>query len=144
MCPISEGSSDLIPEFGMKKELAPRAKVAAANAYAPYSGLQVGAAIKVRDGDIFTGCNVENSSYGLTQCAERNAINNAVAQGVKRGDIRSMVIYVPGDAPFTPCGACRQVMHEMMSHDAQVISCCDSDDSYFWQLKELLPNPFDL
>jgi cytidine deaminase len=144
MCPISEGSSDLIPEYEALRELTPHAKTAASHAYSPYSGLKVGAAIKVRNGDIYTGCNMENSSYGLTQCAERNAIGSAIANGVKKGDIRFLVIYVPGDTPFAPCGGCRQVMHEMMSYDAQVISCCEGDDSDFWQIKELLPDPFDL
>ena len=144
MCPISEGSSDFIPEVSMRQELKPHAQTAASNAYAPYSGMKVGVAVKTRSGDIYTGCNVENASYGLTQCAERNAIGSAVAQGVKRGDIRFVVIYVPGDVAFTPCGACRQVMHEMVSYDAQVMSCCESNDSFFWQMKELLPDPFDL
>jgi cytidine deaminase len=144
MCPISQGSSDIGLEYGFVKALTPHAVTAANNAYAPYSGLRVGAALRVDNDDIYSGCNVENASYGLTQCAERNAIGQAVAQGVQRGEIRSMLIFVPGDRPFSPCGACRQVMHELMAEDAQVISCCEGGESLHWYLSELLPNPFDL
>ena len=94
-----------------KKEiLITAAKDAAQNAYTPYSGFHVGAAVITADGNIFAGCNVENASYGLTVCAERIAVFNAVAAGKK--DFCEMVIYTDTEIPFYPCGACRQVLSE--------------------------------
>ncbi len=118
------------------------ARASAANAHAPYSGYRVGAVVVGGDGDAFTGCNVESASYGLTQCAERNALGSAVVAGMEKGTARAMVIYLPGDAALPPCGACRQVMLELMSPEALVVSCCDGDDVQVWRMDELLPNPF--
>jgi len=81
-------------------------------AYAPYSNFQVGAAILLKDGRIFSGCNVENASYGLTICAERNAIFAAVAASPKKPEIVSVVVVNQRGAPCSPCGACRQVIAE--------------------------------
>ncbi len=92
----------------LDEELIRRARDARSNAYSPYSGVKIGAAVLTRDGSIYAGCNIENSSYGLSNCAERTAIFKAVSEG--RRELVSMSIV--GDAEdFTrPCGACRQVM----------------------------------
>lgn len=118
------------------------AKNAAFHSYSPYSKFKVGAAVLGEEGEIFAGCNVENASYGLTQCAERNAISAAIAGGLRAGTLMSLVVYTPGEHVCPPCGACRQVMHEMMAEESQVISCCDGDIYKTWSRKEYLPDPF--
>ncbi len=122
--------------------LKPHAQNAAAHAYSPYSHFKVGAAVLGEDGEIFAGCNVENASYSLTQCAERNAISAAIAGGLQAGSLLSLVIYTSGEQVCPPCGACRQVMHEMMAEESQVISCCDGDGVTSWTKKEHLPDAF--
>lgn len=86
------------------------ARQAAQAAYAPYSRFSVGAALLTDDGRIFRGCNVENASFGLTICAERNAVFAAVAQGVRR--FSALAVITSSEHPVSPCGACRQVLHE--------------------------------
>ncbi len=120
----------------------PHAQNAAAQSYSPYSKFKVGAAVIGEDGEIFAGCNVENASYGLTQCAERNAISAAIAGGLSAGSLVTLVVYTPGERAWPPCGACRQVMHEMMAKESQVISCCDGDEYQSWSPKEYLPDAF--
>lgn len=123
--------------------LKPAAVEACANAYAPYSRFPVGAALLTDDGTIFSGCNVENASYGLTICAERNALAQAVAQGVEAGAVRALLIYTPGDTTHTPCGACRQVMHELLGNEARIVSCSDGEESKSWNMRQLIPDPFE-
>jgi cytidine deaminase len=94
------------------QELLTAARAARAGAYAPYSGFQVGAALRTVDGRIFSGCNIENSSYGLTCCAERTAIFSAVAAGVREFAALAVVAGKTDTAPASPCGACRQVLAE--------------------------------
>lgn len=118
------------------------AQNAAAQSYSPYSKFKVGAAVIGEDGAIFAGCNVENASYGLTQCAERNAISAAIAGGLSAGTLVTLVVYTSGEQAWPPCGACRQVMHEMMAEDSQVFSCCDGDEYKSWSRKEYLPDAF--
>jgi cytidine deaminase len=125
-------------------ELKPHALKASLNSYSPYSGFPVGAAVSDAAGGIYAGCNVENASYGMTQCAERNALQTAIAAGVPPGSFEVMLIYTPGEQAHPPCGACRQVMHELMCADSMVISCCDGDDSKVWSRREHLPDPFSL
>ena len=118
-----------------------RAKAASDRAYCPYSGFRVGAAVLTTSGDTFVGCNVENASYGLTICAERNAVFAMVAAGGR--DIAAVVVYTPTIAPSAPCGACRQVINEF-GRDARVIGVCDGADRIDLPQSELLPEAFRL
>ena len=122
--------------------LKPHAQKVASRSYSPYSKFRVGAAVIGEEGEIFAGCNVENASYGLTQCAERNAISAAIAGGAQAGTLTVLVVYTPGEHMVPPCGACRQVMYEMMTRESQVISCCDGDVYRVWNRKEYLPDAF--
>lgn len=116
-----------------------RAAAAAAHAYCPYSHFRVGAALITRSGAVFSGCNVENASYGLTNCAERTAIFEMVASGETTFD--AIVIYTPTPTPTAPCGACRQVLNEF-NPDAEVISVCDGPGILRSKVRELLPGAF--
>jgi cytidine deaminase len=117
------------------------AREAAAKAYCPYSRFHVGAAVLTERGEIFSGCNVENASYGLTICAERNAIFQAVARAEGPLVIRAAVVFTPTSAPTAPCGACRQVINEF-GPDAEVFSVCDGPTVITNRLDELLPDAF--
>jgi len=121
------------------RELIERAKMAAQNAYTPYSKFPVGAAVLSDDGRVFTGCNVENASFGMTICAERNAIFQSIANGIRK--IRAVIIYTPTTEPTAPCGACRQVINEF-GPKAEIVSACDSTEINRWLLTELLTNAF--
>jgi cytidine deaminase len=107
-------------------------------AHAPYSQFHVGAALEASDGTIFTGCNVENASYGLTICAERNAVFAAAAAGARK--FRRIVVATDVDPPASPCGACRQVLAEF-GLDLQV-DAVGPRQSRSWKLSELLPDAF--
>ena len=98
-----------------------QARKARAKAYAPYSHFQVGAALVARDGKIYHGCNIENASYGLTNCAERTAFYSALADGQKPGNFTQLAIVGETDAPIAPCGACRQVIFELGGPKLEVI-----------------------
>ena len=121
-----------------------RARLASDNAYSPYSGAKVGACVVDADGNVYSGCNVENSSFGLTQCAERNALAAAIAAGMRPGAAHTLLIYATGFESLAPCGACRQVMSELLADDAMVISCHSETDYRSWSIAELLPDPFIL
>jgi cytidine deaminase len=125
-------------------ELFPLARAASENAYAPFSGARVGACVVDELGNVYSGCNVENSSYGLTQCAERNALATAISAGMKPGTARTLLIYATGFDALAPCGACRQVMSELLAEDAVVVSCHSESEFRSWTIKELLPDPFIL
>lgn len=114
------------------------ARAAAAHAYAPYSGFRVGAAIWT-DRGLFTGANVENASYGLTNCAERSAIFAAANAGARR--LECVVVYTPTAGVAAPCGACRQVIHEF-GPEARVLSCCDGAEQIDTVIGALLPGAF--
>ena len=125
---------------GWCQALIAAARQAQHQAYAPYSHFTVGAAVLGTDGTIYTGCNVENSSYGLTVCAERNAIFHAVASGCRT----FQALAITGDsAEFTmPCGACRQVMAEFK---IPYVVITKPDDTYrVIELVDLLPHAFSL
>ena len=115
------------------------AKAAAARAYCPYSKFRVGAAVLSGGGNIYAGCNIENASYGLTVCAERNAIYEMVGKGEQVVD--AVVIYTPTQVPAAPCGACRQVLYEF-GRRADIISICDGPTRLESTLEALLPDAF--
>jgi cytidine deaminase len=115
------------------------ARAAARTAYSPYSKFPVGAAVLSGSGKIYTGCNIENASYGLCNCAERTAIFTAAAAGERT--LRAVVVYTPTPTPTMPCGACRQVINEFGS-DAIIISVCDSKQRLQRTLRELLRDAF--
>lgn len=121
------------------QELEVAAKEAARHSYSPYSHFAVGAAVLTADGRIFTGANIENASFGLTNCAERTAIFKAIFEGAS--EITHVVIYTPTHAPASPCGACRQVIREF-GKNAQCVSFCDSDERLETTLEALLPHSF--
>ncbi len=95
-----------------KQQLLEAAKSAMDNAYAPYSHFRVGAAILTEKGEVFSGCNVENASYGMTNCAERTAIFSAIAKSGPKLEILAVAVVNDQDVPCSPCGACRQVIYE--------------------------------
>jgi cytidine deaminase len=115
------------------------ARTAAANSYSPYSHFPVGAAVLAGSGRIYSGCNVENASYGLCNCAERTAIFSAAAAGERV--LRAVAVYTPTDEPTLPCGACRQVINEF-GPDAVVASVCASSHRLETTLAALLPAAF--
>lgn len=115
------------------------AKAASRRAYCPYSKFAVGSAVLVADGEVFSGCNVENASYGLTICAERNAVFQAVARG--KTTIAAVVVYTPTAIPSAPCGACRQVINEF-GPDAEILCVCDGPEVLRTTLAHLLPEAF--
>ena len=119
------------------RDLIDRAAEARLNAYAPYSGVKVGAAIRTLSGDVFVGCNVENAAYGPTICAERVAIFAAVAAGHRSFSVIALV----ADLLITPCGTCRQVLTELAS-GILVIMANGRGDSKVVPIDELLPMPF--
>jgi cytidine deaminase len=110
------------------------------NAYAPYSRFRVGAAILLSNGKIFSGCNVENASYGMTNCAERTAIFSAVAQLGPKIDIRAVVVTNDQGVPCSPCGACRQVIYEF-GRDATIFFQGTTGPKQA-HISELLPEGF--
>ncbi len=116
------------------------AKAAMQRAYAPYSNFPVGAALITKDGRIYSGCNVENASYGLTCCAERVAIFKAVADGVT--DFQALAVIGDTKTPCSPCGACRQVMAEF-APDMEVYIANNAGDYIKTNVRELLPARFD-
>lgn len=91
------------------------------NCHVPYSKFKVGAAILMKDGTVITGANIENSSYGLSMCAERSALYHAHLKGYRKDDIVSMAVIGPTSGPISPCGACRQVMHELMHANTPIM-----------------------
>ena len=123
-------------------KLANIAKQASENAYAPYSNFKVGASLVTKDGKVYKGCNVENASYGLTNCAERTCLFGAYAHGVKKEDIVMMCIYSPKNHVVSPCGACRQVMSELIPSDCEVILAYGENGIIKTNMKELLPLSF--
>ncbi len=115
------------------------AKAAVERAYSPYSKFRVGAALLTADGRLYTGCNVENASYGLTICAERNAVFHAVAEGMVA--VRALLVHTPTQKPAAPCGACRQVLNEF-GPEAPIRCVCDGPETIDLRVSDLLPRAF--
>lgn len=126
----------------MIEKLIEEAKKARLNAYTPYSHFKVGAAVLLKDGTIISGCNVENSSYGLCICAERNAMFKMVSMGYKKEDAVAFCIIGQTEGPISPCGACRQVMEELLPRDCRVILTNLNGNTKETTVEELLPYSF--
>ena len=109
-------------------------------AYAPYSKFRVGACVYSDNGKVYTGCNFENSSFGLTICAERNTIGTMIADGGKK--IKAIAIYSPSMDNCTPCGACRQVIHEFQTDEGTDVITKIGENLKIYKLDELLPEGF--
>ena len=111
--------------------------------YSPYSKKTVGAAIRLKNGKVFTGCNIENSSYGGTVCAERVAVWNAVSQ--LGGQIQITDVYVATEAspPWSPCGLCRQVINEFVAKECNIVLVNPKGEVKYFTHRELLPSAFD-
>jgi cytidine deaminase len=110
------------------------------NAHAPYSRFKVGAAIRTRSGDVFAGCNVENASLGAGICAERGAVLQAVAAGMRPGDLRAVAVYTGDARPTPPCGMCLQVLVEF-GRDVEIL-LAGPGRLERRSLHDLLPEPF--
>ncbi|MBR5467693.1 MAG: cytidine deaminase [Firmicutes bacterium] len=123
------------------EELVKMAEEAMENAYSPYSKFKVGAALAADDGSVYTGCNIENSSFGATICAERTAIVKAVSEG-KRKFEKIAIVSSSGDTTY-PCGICRQVMSEFMI-DAEVVFKDKNGNIIVEKVKDLIPKSFVL
>ncbi len=124
----------------MSSDLVEAARNARERARAAYSGFKVGAAIETSDGRVFTGCNIENASYGLTLCAERVAIFKALSEGAER--FSRIVILADTPDPTPPCGACRQILWEYAG-DIEVILANLGGETSRHRMNDLLPLPFD-
>jgi cytidine deaminase len=125
---------DALPIRMNRNDLVDQAWAARDQAYAPYSNFQVGAALLAADGRVFIGCNIENISYGLTNCAERVAIGAAVVAGVR--EFTCVVVVADTGVPISPCGACRQVMAEF---GIPVVIMANRSESHEMSLSDLLP-----
>ncbi len=130
------------PSVAQKRTLLSRARAIRARAHAPYSKFQVGAAVLDEKGRVHAGTNVENASYGLTVCAERNAVAAAVAAGAKQ--IRAVAVITPTTPPGSPCGACRQVLAEFASSEAPILLASPTGPAEETTMGDLLPRSFKL
>ncbi|MBS1791110.1 MAG: cytidine deaminase [Acidobacteria bacterium] len=109
--------------------------------YSPYSKFRVGAAVESADGRVFTGCNVENSSYGLTMCAERVALGKAISEGAR--EFTRIAVIADAEAPVPPCGACRQVIYELCGNQVEVLMSDQYGKMEVHTIGQLLPEAFD-
>ena len=125
-----------------KEELIEKARAARELSYSPYSEFKVGAALLTKDGQVFLGANIENSSYPLCICAERNALYNAMMHGYKKGDFISLALSADTDKPCSPCGACRQVISELFPSDAPIYLSNLKGEIQETNIEELLPFAF--
>ena len=112
-------------------------------AHAPFSKFKVGAALETRDGRVYVGCNVENSSYGLSICAERVALFKAISEGAREFIRIAVIADTPAGTPVRPCGACRQVISDLMGGNGEVVMTNLHGDLETALVSALLPAPFD-
>lgn len=124
------------------KKLFEIAKENIKNAYVPYSKFRVSAVLELKNGEIYKGINVENASYGLSNCAERSALFSAYSNGVKKEDIKQLLVYTDKEHFVSPCGACRQVMRELIEDDAPIIFANSKGEMKTVLNKDLLPYGF--
>lgn len=122
------------------QELIELARQAREKAYVPYSGFPVGAALVAEDGTVFTGCNIENASYGLALCAERTAIFKMASEG--HHAVSAIAVIADTEGPVSPCGACRQVMAEFAGNGVRVILTNLRGDVQVTTVGDLLPGAF--
>ena len=125
-----------------KEELVQKAIEARTLSYSPYSRFKVGAALLTKDGQVFVGANIENSSYPLCMCAERNALYNAMMHGYKKNDFEALALAADTDGPCSPCGACRQVISELFPSDKPIYMANIKGDIQETNVPELLPFAF--
>ena len=114
------------------------------NSYVPYSNFKVGAAILLKNGEYILGSNIENKSYSMTVCAERCALFNLISHGYNKNDVIAMAVVGDTKSPITPCGACREVMDELLLPDTKIILSNMKRDYLITSVKELLPLSFKL
>jgi len=126
----------------MHQQLIHAALAARLHAYAPYSNFLVGAAIEAEDGRIFSGCNVENATYGLTVCAERVALYKAISEGVHVRKFRAIVVAADTKTLTPPCGACRQILWEFLGDVPLTLVNLDGKVEHL-QISDIFPRPFD-
>lgn len=112
-------------------------------AYTPYSKFKVGAALLLKNDSYILGCNVENASYGLCNCAERTALFKMISEGYNKDDVVAMAIVGQTEGPISPCGACRQVMSELLNKNTPVYLANLKGDIKEYTVSELLPYSFD-
>ena len=124
-----------------EEDLIQMAREAREHAHAPYSNFHVGAALVASDGRVFTGCNVENSTYGLSMCAERVAIFKAVSEGER--EIAKVVVITDHDEIAPPCGCCRQMIWEFSGNNTEVVLANLAGDVRRYRIQDLLPEAFD-
>ena len=125
-----------------KVQLIKKAEEARNLSYSPYSNFKVGAAVLTKDGQVFLGANIENSSYPLCMCAERNALYNAMMHGYKKSDFVALALSADTDGPCSPCGACRQVISELFPKEGVIIMSSLKGESKETNVEELLPFAF--
>lgn len=124
------------------KDLYNKAKEVLPNSYSDYSKFKVAAALRMKNGEIITGVNVENASFGLTNCAERTALFTAYTKGYRKEDIKELLITTEQESFISPCGACRQVIRELMEDDADIHMTTKNGEVKTVKNKDLLPFAF--
>lgn len=127
----------------MKKQLIEQAFIAMNNAYAIYSDYHVGACVLLKDGTTFLGANIENASFGATNCAERSAIYSAYSHGYRKEDIQALAIVSDGHRIAAPCGICRQVLSELIGQDTPIY-LSNGKEELVTTIAELLPMQFNV